>query len=140
MNYEELLAAKNEGKGNKIQQPIGCYYREQVEGKWCGVVDIRPDLNDNIVFVKALRNECEQNKNLTNHHQLHFTPVKEGNEVKRLELEKGNSVDLSGFGKFVVKEKAAHDGINPATKTKITIAAKKAVAFRPAKALKETVK
>ena len=90
MNYEELLAAKNEGKGNKIQQPIGCYYREQVEGKWCGVVDIRPDLNDNIVFVKALRNECEQNKNLTNHHQLHFTPVKEGNEVKRLELEKGN--------------------------------------------------
>ena len=90
MNYEELLAAKNEGKGNKIQQPIGCYYREQVEGKWCGVVDIRPDLNDNIVFVKALRNECEQNKNLTNHHQLHFTPVKEENEVKRLELEKGN--------------------------------------------------
>ena len=56
------------------------------------------------------------------------------------ELEKGNTVDLSGFGKFVVKEKAAHEGINPATMEKITIAAKKAVAFKPAKALKENVK
>ena len=78
--------------------------------------------------------------------EFELTKKAAGEEVQFLpdtviaELEKGNSVDLSGFGKFVVKEKAAHDGINPATKTKITIAAKKAVAFRPAKALKETVK
>ena len=56
------------------------------------------------------------------------------------ELKDGNNVDLSGFGKFVVKTKAAHEGINPATMEKITIAAKKAVAFKPAKALKENVK
>ncbi len=55
------------------------------------------------------------------------------------ELEKGNTVDLSGFGKFVVKEKAAHEGINPATLEKIEIAAKKSVAFRPAKSLKDKV-
>ena len=61
-------------------------------------------------------------------------------DVVTSELEKGNTVDLSGFGKFVVKEKAAHEGINPATMEKITIAAKKAVAFKPAKALKENVK
>ncbi|MBQ9037633.1 MAG: HU family DNA-binding protein [Erysipelotrichaceae bacterium] len=61
-------------------------------------------------------------------------------DVVASELEKGNTVDLSGFGKFVVKEKAAHEGINPATMEKITIAAKKAVAFKPAKALKENVK
>ena len=61
-------------------------------------------------------------------------------DVVTSELEKGNTVDLSGFGKFVVKEKAAHEGINPATMEKITIAATKAVAFKPAKALKENVK
>lgn len=78
--------------------------------------------------------------------EFELTKKKAGEEVQFLldtvleELEKGNSVDLSGFGKFVVKVKAAHEGINPATKTKINIAAKKAVAFKPAKALKEKVK
>ena len=78
--------------------------------------------------------------------EFELTKKAAGEEVQFLldviakELEKGNTVDLSGFGKFVVKEKASHEGINPATMEKITIAAKKAVAFKPAKALKEIVK
>ncbi len=55
------------------------------------------------------------------------------------QLKKGNTVDFSGFGKFTVKHKPAHEGINPATKQKITIAAKNAVAFKPAKALKDAL-
>ena len=55
-------------------------------------------------------------------------------------LAAGNTVDVSGFGKFVVKERAARQGINPATGEKVEIAASKAPAFRPAKALKESVK
>ncbi len=55
------------------------------------------------------------------------------------ELKDGNNVDLSGFGKFVVKTKEAHEGINPATMEKITIAAKKSVGFKAAKALKDKV-
>jgi nucleoid DNA-binding protein len=55
------------------------------------------------------------------------------------ELNNGNTVDLSGFGKFVVKNKPAHEGINPATKQKVKIAAKNAVSFKPAKALKDSV-
>ncbi len=55
-------------------------------------------------------------------------------------LAAGNTVDVSGFGKFVVKERAARQGINPATGEKVKIAASKAPAFRPAKALKESVK
>lgn len=54
-------------------------------------------------------------------------------------LKKGNTVDLSGFGKFTVKAVKARTGINPATGDKIKIAATKKVAFKPAKALKETV-
>ncbi|MBQ0034621.1 MAG: HU family DNA-binding protein [Bacteroidales bacterium] len=46
------------------------------------------------------------------------------------ELKAGNSVQLIGFGTFAVKETPAHEGINPATKAKIQIAAKKAAKFK----------
>lgn len=55
-------------------------------------------------------------------------------------LEEGNTLDLAGFGKFEVRERAARDGFNPQTKEKIKIPATKAVGFKPAKALKEAVK
>ena len=92
MNYEELLAARNEGKKRPIAQPIGGFYREQVDGKWRGMVDIRPELNENIVFSEALKTECERNKTLGNNHQIHFTPIMEQGEVRQLELELGNFV------------------------------------------------
>ena len=90
MNYEELLAARNEGKQHKMRQPIGGYYREQVDGKWRGMVDITPELNENITFSKGLKEECEKNKTLANNRQIHFTPVEENGEVKQLQLELGN--------------------------------------------------
>lgn len=55
-------------------------------------------------------------------------------------IKKGDVVDVSGFGKFVLKERKARTGINPATGAKIEIAASKAPGFRAAKALKEAVK
>ena len=56
------------------------------------------------------------------------------------ELQKGNKIDISGFGKFEVKERAARQGINPATKEPIQIPATKVPAFKAAKAFKESVK
>ena len=44
-------------------------------------------------------------------------------------LKAGNNVQLIGFGSFKVVEKPAHEGINPATKAKIQIPAKKVVKF-----------
>lgn len=55
-------------------------------------------------------------------------------------LAEGNKIDLSGFGKFEVKERAARQGINPVTKEKIEIAATKVPSFKAAKALKDAVK
>lgn len=46
---------------------------------------------------------------------------------------------LAGVGTFKVKDRAEKEGINPLTKEKITIAAKKVVAFKPGKALDEKV-
>ncbi|MBR5062499.1 MAG: HU family DNA-binding protein [Prevotella sp.] len=42
----------------------------------------------------------------------------------------GDKVQLVGFGTFAVKEQPAREGINPATKEKIAIAAKKVAKFK----------
>lgn len=55
-------------------------------------------------------------------------------------LKDGGEVSISGFGKFEVAERAARQGVNPATGEKIEIAASKAPKFKAAKALKEIVK
>ena len=42
----------------------------------------------------------------------------------------GDKVQLVGFGTFAVSKKPAREGINPATKQKIKIAAKKVAKFK----------
>lgn len=51
----------------------------------------------------------------------------------------GDEVNLPGFGKFKVQDRAARQGRNPATGETIQIAASKKVSFQPAKALKDAV-
>ena len=55
-------------------------------------------------------------------------------------LAENGKVDISGFGKFEVNERPARQGINPATKERMTIAASKAPKFKAAKAFKDAVK
>ena len=52
-------------------------------------------------------------------------------------VKKKNTVDINGFGKFVVKARKARTGVNPLTGEKVKIAAKKVPAFKPAKAFKD---
>lgn len=55
------------------------------------------------------------------------------------ELVKGGKVQLVGFGTFAVTERPAREGINPATKQKIQIAAKKVAKFKAGAELSEAV-
>ena len=48
---------------------------------------------------------------------------------------KEGKMQLVGFGTFSVNERPAREGINPATKEKIQIAAKKVVKFKVASAI-----
>ena len=48
-------------------------------------------------------------------------------------LAAGEEVNLTGTGSFKVKERAARESINPRTKEKIVVPAKKAVAFKISK-------
>jgi DNA-binding protein HU-beta len=61
-------------------------------------------------------------------------------EVVTEALTTGDSVLLTGFGKFEVRDRAARDGINPKTMEKIRLPATKVPAFKAGKNLKEAVK
>lgn len=51
----------------------------------------------------------------------------------------GDKVQLVGFGTFAVTERPAREGINPSTKEKITIAAKKVAKFKAGAELADAV-
>jgi len=54
-------------------------------------------------------------------------------------LEKGESVRLVGFGVFSVKDTAESVRVNPQTRAKITVPARKRVKFTPGKDLNDAV-
>ena len=54
-------------------------------------------------------------------------------------MSKGDKVQLVGFGTFEVRARAARTGRNPQTGKEIKIAATKVPAFKPGKALKDSV-
>ena len=55
------------------------------------------------------------------------------------QLQKGEKVQISGFGTFEVKEREKRIGRNPHTKEAIEIPATKVPVFKPSKALKDNV-
>ncbi len=52
-------------------------------------------------------------------------------------LEETGEVNIIGFGKFEVRERPARMGINPQTKERIEIEAKKTLGFKPGKTIKD---
>ncbi|EDL65838.1 HU family DNA-binding protein [Bacillus sp. SG-1] len=54
-------------------------------------------------------------------------------------LAKGEKVQLIGFGNFEVRERSARKGRNPQTGEEMEIPATKQPAFKPGKALKDSV-
>ncbi|MBN1613165.1 MAG: integration host factor subunit alpha [Deltaproteobacteria bacterium] len=57
-------------------------------------------------------------------------------EIIKAELEKGNDVKISGFGKWTVKSKKQRRGRNPRTGEDLTICARSVVTFKPSVSLK----
>jgi len=60
-------------------------------------------------------------------------------EEIRCALEEGDSVKLSGFGNFELRDKAQRPGRNPKTGEEIPISARRVVTFRPGQKLKTRV-
>jgi DNA-binding protein HU-beta len=68
--------------------------------------------------------------------QKHFEAFE---EVVTEALKAGEEVQITGFGKFSVKERKAREGRNPQTGQKMKIAAQKVPAFSAGNALKQVV-
>jgi DNA-binding protein HU-beta len=60
-------------------------------------------------------------------------------EVVASALRGGDEIQITGFGKFYVREQKAREGVNPQTKEKMRIPASRVPAFSAGKGLKETV-
>ena len=60
-------------------------------------------------------------------------------DVVSEELQKGEKIQLVGFGTFEVVERAAREGRNPLTGAKMKIKASKAPKFKAGKALKDSL-
>ena len=54
-------------------------------------------------------------------------------------LSAGEKVKISSFGNFVVRDKRERPGLNPRTRSPITLAARRVVRFRPSPVLKAQV-
>jgi integration host factor subunit alpha len=61
-------------------------------------------------------------------------------EIIKETLEKGESVKISGFGNFEVREKQARRGRNPQSGEEITISARNVLLFKPSQALRKALR
>ena len=61
-------------------------------------------------------------------------------EIIKKTLESGESVLISGFGKFEVKDKHTRKGRNPATGNDLTLGAKRVVRFKNSGVLRDKIK
>ena len=60
-------------------------------------------------------------------------------DIIKDDLNIGDDVMISGFGKWTVKAKKARKGRNPQTGKEMTIAARKVVTFKPSNVLRDAV-
>ena len=60
-------------------------------------------------------------------------------KIMKTNLENGDGVLLSGFGKFNVKDKSARKGRNPNTGEPMMLGAKRVVKFKPSRKLRQKV-
>ena len=57
-------------------------------------------------------------------------------ETMKQSLEQGEKIKISGFGNFLVREKAARRGRNPQTSEALVIPSRRVLVFKPSQVLK----
>lgn len=95
MNYEELLDSRNTASGRFTQLSFGVLHKQQIDGKFENVVDIRPSLVNDLKFYVCLKKNCEANQRLKHTSQLHFSPMEEVGSIRHLIVERGQFISLA---------------------------------------------
>jgi integration host factor subunit alpha len=65
--------------------------------------------------------------------------VEEVFSIMKSTLESGEDLKVSGFGKFIVKQKANRRGRNPQTGESLTIESRRILTFKPSNLLREAI-
>ena len=65
--------------------------------------------------------------------------VEEVFSIMKNTLESGEDLKVSGFGKFIVKQKADRRGRNPQTGESLTIEARRILTFKPSHLLRDAI-
>jgi integration host factor subunit alpha len=60
-------------------------------------------------------------------------------DLMKDELVKGQSIKISGFGNFLVRDKKSRKGRNPQTGETIEISARRVLTFKPSQVLRDSV-
>ncbi|GAM09943.1 integration host factor subunit alpha [Geobacter sp. OR-1] len=60
-------------------------------------------------------------------------------DIMKETLEKGETLKISGFGNFVVKQKQERKGRNPQTGESITLDARRVLTFKPSNLLRNSI-
>lgn len=60
-------------------------------------------------------------------------------DLMKNELSKGESIKISGFGNFLIRDKKARKGRNPQTGETIEISARRVLTFKPSQVLRDSV-
>lgn len=92
----------------------------------------------NTLNKQSLANIVSEKHNLTKKQALEIVDLIFDSILDTLAEE--GIVDIHGFGKFEVKLRPAHLGVNPQTRERIQIPDSNIPSFKPSKALKEKVK
>jgi serine/threonine protein kinase len=96
MNYEELVETRDVRKSNKVKMPYGYFHKRQIDGKYSNFVEFLDELSDNILFAECLKKDCEVAAQISDRHQLHFTPNAEdgANGIYAIAVEPGNYLTI----------------------------------------------
>ena len=96
MNYEELVETRDVRKSNKVKMPFGYFHKRQIDGKYSNFVEFLDELSDNILFAECLKKDCEVTAQVSDKHQLHFTPNTEdgANGIYAVAVEPGNYLTI----------------------------------------------
>lgn len=94
MNFEQLIETREARKTTKIRMPYGYFYKRSIDGKYSNFVEFHDDLADNISFTKAVQNEYEAVKKITDRHQLHFTPNEGDDGIFAIAVDVGHYITI----------------------------------------------
>lgn len=94
MNYDEMLNAREGGTQGIVELPLGALYKKKIEGKYHNVIELKPDLAEDLLFCEGLRRDQRTVKTVNHPQQLQYELWEENGVISELEFQSGNYLTL----------------------------------------------